>query len=103
MNKILYRDHQFLYIDNPFKDIDIPSNKKIFDDYIKDTVIEDKEFPDDSTQPGMIIRRKGSLTSISMLTKRIPDYKEEESFTEEMNIQYSDASESEGEEHEKQK
>ena len=53
----------------------------------------------------MIIRRKGSLASISIITKRIPDFETEESFTEgrvelhlnnlDMNIQYSESSESE--------
>ena len=95
----LTKQHQWLIR------IDIPSNRKIFEDYIKDTVIEDIELNEDSTDPGVIVRRKGSLASISLISRRIPDLGGSSvsdgrltvisDLDLDMDIQYSEASESE--------
>lgn len=87
MNKILYRDHQFLFIKNERKDygefftpsapspcLDIPSNRKIFDDFIKDYAVEDKVREQQKQQkPNFLVRRRGSWTSISVPHSRSDD------------------------------
>lgn len=97
MNKLLYRDHQFLYVENRFKDygkpymylplpIDIPSNKKIFEDYIKDYAVEDKIKEQIKANPEPYIIKRGSITTISIPHQR----SDRESLTtdEDMDIDY---------------
>ena len=62
-------------------ELEIPSNRKIFEDFIKDYAIEDKVRAQHVERPNPLVNRKGSITTIS-----IPPQKSDDTLTTDEDI-----------------